>query len=251
MSASLTSPTINPNSMPKPKLPDKDFKWTPELAYTIGLLATDGNLNKDGRHITMRSSDIQLLKAFKKCLNIRSKIARSKNDGWATRPSYRVQFSKVQFYRWLLKIGLFPNKTYTIGSLQVPNKYFQDFLRGHLDGDGNIRFYKDKYNKYKGRIYTNNRLYLRFISVSLTHMKWLQLKIEQLFKLKGALFESKIKNRKVSMWTLKFSKKESMNLLKIIYYKPNLSCLKRKRSIAILALNTINKEKRKEYSRVG
>ncbi|MBI4994022.1 hypothetical protein HZC21_00030 [Candidatus Peregrinibacteria bacterium] len=42
--------------MPKSKLPYKEFKWTPALAYAIGLLATDGNLSKDGRHITMTSN---------------------------------------------------------------------------------------------------------------------------------------------------------------------------------------------------
>jgi len=135
--------------MPKPRLPDKDFEWTPELAYAVGLLTTDGNLSKDGRHITMRSSDVQLLKTFKKCLNLPYKIVQSKNDGWAKKPCYRVQFSKVQFYRWLLKIGLFPRKTYTIGELKVPNEYFPDFLRGHLDGDGSITTYKDYWNTFK------------------------------------------------------------------------------------------------------
>jgi hypothetical protein len=48
--------------MPQHKLPEKNFNWTPELAYTIGLLTTDGNLSKDGRHITIRSSDIQIIK---------------------------------------------------------------------------------------------------------------------------------------------------------------------------------------------
>jgi len=67
--------------MPKPKLPNRNFKWTPKLAYIIGLLTTDGNLSKDGRHITMRSSDVQLLKTFKKCLNLPYKIVQSKNDG--------------------------------------------------------------------------------------------------------------------------------------------------------------------------
>ena len=48
--------------MPRAKLPDIDFKWTPQLAYTIGLLTTDGNLSKDGRHIAMRSKEsIKLL----------------------------------------------------------------------------------------------------------------------------------------------------------------------------------------------
>ncbi len=129
--------------MSRKKLPYKDFKWTSKLAYAVGLLTTDGNLSKDGRHITMRSSDIQLLETFKECLNLTNKISQSKSDGRATKPSYRVQFSRVQLYRWLLKIGLFPHKTYTIGELKIPNKYFRDFLRGHLDGDGNIENYKD------------------------------------------------------------------------------------------------------------
>ena len=90
--------------MPKVKLPDKDYKWSANLAYAIGLLTTDGNLSRDGRHITMRSSDIQLLKTFKKCLNIKNKIARSKNNGWAVKPSYRVQFGHLPFYKFLFKI---------------------------------------------------------------------------------------------------------------------------------------------------
>jgi len=64
--------------MPRHKLPPKNFKWSAELAYLIGLLATDGNLSKDGRHITMRSSDLQLLITFKKCLHLTNKIAQSK-----------------------------------------------------------------------------------------------------------------------------------------------------------------------------
>ena len=46
--------------MPQHKLPDKNFDWTAELTYIIGLLITDGNLNNDGRHMSMRSSDLQL-----------------------------------------------------------------------------------------------------------------------------------------------------------------------------------------------
>src|SRR5258708_3821051 len=98
------------------------FVWTPELAYIVGLITTDGNLSKDKRHINMRSSDVDLLKIFITHLNLKSKIAKSSNDGYAIKPSYRVQFSNAQFYRWLLKIGLFPAKTYTLGKIDVPNR---------------------------------------------------------------------------------------------------------------------------------
>lgn len=38
--------------MPGGNQKNKDFvfRWSPEMAYAIGLLTTDGNLSKDGRH---------------------------------------------------------------------------------------------------------------------------------------------------------------------------------------------------------
>ncbi len=220
--------------MPAHKLPDKEFAWTPKLAYAIGLLTTDGNLSKDGRHINMRSSDTQLLQTFKKCLNLKAKIVQSKNDGWAKRPCYRVQFSKVQFYRWLLKIGLFPAKTYTIGKLNIPDEYFPDFLRGHLDGDGNLTTYKDFYNTYKNPKYIYIRIYTCFRSASEAHIKWLREKITGGCNVKGNMFEEKPKrpDQTTSMWILRFAKKDSIKLLPWIYYAPDVPCLNRKRKIA-------------------
>ena len=220
--------------MPKAKLPDKDFKWTPELAYAVGLITTDGNLSKDGQHITMRSSELQLLKNFKKCLNLSNKIARSRNDGWAKKPCYRVQFGSAQFYRWLLKIGLFPAKTYTIGKLDIPDKYFPDFLRGHLDGDGSISTYVDRWNTFKNPKYIYTRLFIRFQSVSKKHIDWLRGRIYDLLSIKGHLWEAKPSRfyQTASTWVLKFAKKDSIKLLSWIYYKSNLPCLKRKRKIA-------------------
>jgi len=123
-----------------PNKPLHNYEWSSNLAYVIGLLVTDGNLSKDGRHITLRSSDTDLLETFKLCLNINNIISQTFNNGFGKKPSYRIQFSNVQLYRWLLNQGLFPAKTYTIGEIKVPDQYFRDFLRGHLDGDGTIRY---------------------------------------------------------------------------------------------------------------
>ena len=235
--------------MAKPKLPDKNFSWTAKLAYIVGLLVTDGCLSNDGRHIIMRSSEIKLLNTFKKCLNINNKIGKTRNGDIV---SYRVQFGDVQFYRWLLKIGLFPTKSYTIGKINIPNKHFRDFLRGHLDGDGNIQSYIDKYNSYRGRNYTANRLFVRFISASKTHINWLYKKIQNIVHIKGALIINKPKKiNNVPIWEIKFAKKESIKLLKWIYYRENLPCLKRKRDIAEKSLKIILKEKRRKYTRIS
>jgi len=234
--------------MAKPKLPDKNFSWTPKLAYIIGLLVTDGCLSNDGRHIIMRSSETKLLNTFKKCLNLKNKIGKTRNGDII---SYRVQFGDVQFYRWLLKISLFPAKTYTIGKINIPDKYFRDFLRGHLDGDGNIQSYLDKHNSYRGRNYTANRLFIRFISASKTHICWLYKKIQGIAHVKGALIINKPKKiSNVPIWEIKFAKKESIKLLKFIYYKENLPCLKRKRTLAEKSLKIISKEKRRKYTKI-
>ena len=201
--------------MPKPKLPDKDFKWTSQLAYAVGLLTTDGNLSKDGRHIVMRSTDTQLLETFKDCLHISDKITETFDNGFGKKRMYRIQPSKVQLYRWLLKIGLTPAKTYTIGALAIPNEFFRDFLRGHLDGDGSITIYKDYYNTKKNPKYVYDRLWLRFISASEKHITWLRARKTELTGMKGHTWvdrSSKNPNA-VPMNVLKFGKKESTRLL--------------------------------------
>lgn len=135
--------------MARRRLHDKEFTWTPELAYAIGLITTDGSLSKDGRHIIFTSSDLGLLKTFRKCLNLNNRITSNPPSSVSQKQSYKIQFGDVQFYRWLTKIGLFPNKTYTLGKIRVLNKYFKDFLRGWLDGDGSIYTYIDRYLTYK------------------------------------------------------------------------------------------------------
>lgn len=231
--------------MPKQKLPFKKFPWEPKLAYAIGLLVTDGNLSKDGRHITMRSSDKDLLETFRACLNRKKdKIAQSHNDGYAKKPSFRIQFSDVRFYNWLVSIGITPAKTYTIGAIEIPDYYFRDFLRGHLDGDGTLYTYRDTYNIYRGKRYLNTRVYMKFISASEAHMRWLHEMIITNSPVRGVLETKKpYRERRVLMWGIKFSKYESLTLLRWLYYKNNLPALERKRVIALNLLSRVQNGK--------
>lgn len=228
--------------MPKAKLPFKEFKWSPKLAYVVGLLVTDGCLSNNGRSVILRSSDYSLLETFNKCLDIKNKIEETKSTktSWAKKVSYRVQYGNIQFYQWLLSIGLTPAKTYTIGKIDVPDRYFRDFLRGHLDGDGSVFTYTDKYNHYKGKNYINTRVYTRFISASEKHISWLHKAMQRLSPVKGALLYRIYKREgRVPMWEIKFSKYESLKLLRWIYYRKTLPTLERKRKIAENLLKNI------------
>lgn len=197
----------------------KLIKWNPEIAYIVGLITTDGSLSIDGIHLDITSNDIQLLKTAKKCLGINNKITSKFSSYTGKKSCRRIQFGNVIFYKWLINIGLMPNKTKKIGRLKIPNRYFFDFLRGHLDGDGCIR-------KFQDSVYPNSqRLYIRFHSASFIHLKWLQQKINFLLNILGFL------KPVTRVFCLTFAKKESLKLLPKIYPNPKVSCLKRKYKI--------------------
>jgi hypothetical protein len=193
-------------------------KWSPNFAYAIGLLVTDGCLSKDGRHFDFTSNDIEQLKNFMGCLGINVKIGR-KSSGYNEKSGTRIQFGDINFYRFLLTIGLMPNKTKIIGKIKIPNEYFFDFLRGHFDGDGSFYSYWDPRWKSSFMFYTT------FVSASKKHIEWLQNQILKHIKITGHI--TKDGNR--STYQLKYAKAESLELLPKMYYDYKVICLSRKR----------------------
>ncbi len=191
--------------------------WSANFAYAIGLLTTDGNLSSDGRHFDFTSNDLEQLKNFKRCLGIKNKIGR-KFSSYSGRKIARIQFGDVKFYRFLLDIGLMPNKSKTLRALDIPDKYFFDFLRGHFDGDGTFYSYWDP------RWRSSFMFYTVFISASKHHIKWLREKIFQMLNIKGHI----TKSRYDSVYDLKYAKKESLKLLRKLYYSNGIVFLKRK-----------------------
>jgi hypothetical protein len=58
---------------PKPR-EEVARKWDANLAYCVGLIATDGCLYNDGRHVSFVSADIQLVQLFKNLMNLSNHI---------------------------------------------------------------------------------------------------------------------------------------------------------------------------------
>ncbi len=210
----------------------KRINWNKKIAYIVGLITTDGNLSKDLRHICLTSTDIQLLNTYKICLHTKNKIIFNSPGSISKSKAYKVNISDVCLYDFLLKIGLFPKKSLTLGTLKIPKNYFRDFLRGHLDGDGSIIYFKDYYNTYKNPKYVYDRLFVYLISASIMHIKWLQKKIIELTQFKGNLETLKSGFSSNQYYRIKYSTKEAKKLLNWIYYKPGLPCLLRKYNIA-------------------
>ncbi len=202
--------------------------WSSGLAYCVGLLATDGCLYNDGRHMSMTSKDLQLIELFKSTLGLHNKIGYKRN-GAGTLCS-NIQFGSVVFFLWLKAIGLTPRKSLTIAKLNVPRKYFFDFIRGCFDGDGSIYSYMDR------RWANSHMFYISFASASKNFLDWLRSELSYLTGISGHIIPF---NK--SVYQLRFAKEESLVLIRKMYYNPRVPCLERKRDRTAKILETHKK----------
>jgi len=202
-------------------------EWSPQLAYAIGLLTSDGNLSKDGRHIDFTSKDLEQVENLIKCLGISNKIG-TKKSGTANL-AYRVQIGDVNFYQFLLSIGLMPNKSKVLSSLNISKGYFFDFLRGFFDGDGSTYSYWDR------RWKSSYMFYMCFASASKNHIEWLRNQILVHISLKGHTSKSP----KKGCYELRYAKREGTILARKIYENKPSMCLNRKRLKIMESLSII------------
>jgi hypothetical protein len=207
------------------------IEWSTGFAYAIGLIVTDGCLSKTGRHIDFTSKDLDLVKTFLRSLNIESKISQKVGGYPGSTTAYRVQIGDVQFYRFLKSIGVVQKKSRILGAIDpIPEPFFPDFIRGLFDGDGHFYSYWDPRWKSSFMYYTV------FNSASKKHLVWLQKTTRRLYGLKGHTTSA----RGDTLFSLKYAKKESNSLLKILYYQHDVPCLERKRLKVLEALTIVS-----------
>ena len=189
-------------------------KWDSELAYAVGLIATDGCLSKDKRHVDFTSKESEQIKNFVKALRISHIKIGKKSSGKGERRKYlRVQIGDVNFYSWLCSIGLTERKSKTIGVLRIPKRYFFDFLRGVFDGDGSSYSYRDP--RWPGSF----MFYLSFASASQKFLDWIRTEIYNRLKVHGHITHQKDR----LCHQLKYAKKDSLKIIRKVYYCMMLS----------------------------
>lgn len=212
---------------PKPKKLIKT-KWSANLAYAIGLLATDGCIARGTTLIDLTSKDREQLNNFNHCIGLRLKIV-NKNSGYGLGGGLRVQIKNRIFYDFLVSIGFTPAKSKTLGEIKVPDNYFYDFLRGCFDGDGCFYSYWDPRWKSSFMFYTE------FASASPKFISWLRNKIREDLGVSGHVS----KDGRGIIEQLKYAKADYMKLLARMYYSPSVVCLSRKKLKIAKALASI------------
>jgi len=202
----------------------KEVVWSSDLAYAVGLIATDGCLSPDGRHLLFVSKDLEQIEHVRSIFEVTAKIGITHSGGKHKHVGYhRVQWGDVTLYNFLLDIGLTPNKSLTLGSVLVPDEYFFDFVRGLHDGDGSF------YSYYDPRWKSSYMFYLAFTSASKDHLLWLRSELGRFLKVKGSLSQHRQKDRPNYFYQLKFAKAETLLILEQLYAKPDCVSLSRKR----------------------
>lgn len=182
----------------------------------MGLITSDGSLSKDGRHVDITAKEYGFLEKIKTTTGIENKIG--SKYGYKKQMAFRIQIGNKNFYSFLLLIGLTQNKSLTLGSLNVSRKYFVDFLRGLIDGDGCIRKWLHPSN---GREQWSLRIY----SGSGVFIKWLNNITEYSLNVKGKVYRDT--DRK---WILKYGKMATKEITKRCYYE---NCLGLDRKIKL------------------
>lgn len=197
--------------------------------YLVGLIATDGNLSIDGRHIVITSKDIDFLEQIKTTLGLSNKITMKARDR-STEKKYGVlSLGDVQLYKYLLQLGLTPRKSLTLGALSIPSAYFKDFFRGVIDGDGNIRKWIHPTNHYE-------QWELRIYSASLDFITWLEKSSKTILGCNGVIIHNHPVGKN-EMHVLKFGKMAARHILNHIYYK-NALAMPRKYILAKACVNS-------------
>jgi hypothetical protein len=205
--------------------------WSPDIAYVVGIIATDGNLSQRPGRLAVVSKDADLLDTIRRCLHLTTPLT-PHVSGYGGGPCYCIAWGDRPFYDALRAIGLTPAKSRTFSALKIPDDYFADFLRDCIDGDGSIITYIDRYNAFKNATYVYTRLYVSIVSASPPFIDWLRSTIQRLTELHGEVAVSNRGPTRNDVWRLRYAKGESLALLRWIYYAAGVPCLRRKREIA-------------------
>lgn len=119
---------------------ERFFKtWSKEMAYVLGLLYADGNMNKNLRSFSLSLKEKTYLEYIKTLLASTHLITKNK-----VQELYHLHIWSVKMVEDLLNLGLIPRKSLKIKFPNIPNTYISHFIRGYFDGDGSV--YKAKRN---------------------------------------------------------------------------------------------------------
>lgn len=183
--------------------------WTPNMAYILGFIATDGCLSpNNGIKITSVNEEI--------LIKISQEMQSTYKIGAHSAGAKQIQIYSEEIYNDLIAIGITPQKTYNLKFPDIPSEYLSHFIRGVFDGDGCVVKVTQKQPTQKNFI----TVWASIASASEGFVLSLKSKLNLLGLVGGHIY---IKNpsahnkQKVACYELCFRKYDSLKFYNLIY----------------------------------
>ena len=148
--------------------------WSNDMAYILGFISADGNINLSGYRMSIKLSNNDAYHLY----NIRDMVAPVKTIRHGTNIKNNKKYvvlevSSKYMCSKLINLGVVPRKSLILELPDVPLKYLSHFARGYFDGDGCI--YRGKGGYWRGFFCSGSRNFLLALSkkiTSLTEIKY-------------------------------------------------------------------------------
>lgn len=121
--------------------------WSPGMAWVLGLIFTDGNLQnsvQNGLRVSISSVDYELLDKVRNLMQSKREIKKKAQSYDKNKYIYQFEFYREKMRSDIQELGLTERKSLTMQFPKVPEAYVRHFIRGCWDGDGSVYFESEK-----------------------------------------------------------------------------------------------------------
>jgi len=141
-------------------------KWSPEMAWILGLIFTDGNLTNSGV-VTLTSVDLEMLEKVKSLFDSTIHIRKQTQGYDKSKYIYIIRFGHEKMTQDLKKLGLTPQKSLTMPFPDIPEEHVRHFIRGCWDGDGSVYFEKRRPGEIRASFVSGSEQFIKRIVLEL------------------------------------------------------------------------------------
>lgn len=156
--------------------------WSPEMAYVLGVIYSDGNLEpgsardpsrKSGKStkVEISQKEPELLLKVQALMDSDAPLYYSRTreyEGIRASEIYRLAISNEKIFDDLLSLGLTPAKSKTLTFPKIPQECVRHFIRGCWDGDGAVYFEEENIYKIRASYVSGS---VEFLKTMLTELE--------------------------------------------------------------------------------